>query len=68
MDIKDVIEQLQRIRQDRFLEAHHDSYDLNQPDLDALDCAINLIKLLQESRLNDSLMVGEILAASNIDR
>ena len=68
MDIKKVFEQVERIRQERFLEAHHDSYDLHQPDLDALDCVMSLMKILDESRLDDSVKINELLAASNIDR
>ena len=68
MDIKEIFEQLERIRQERMLEAHHDSYDLHQPDLDALDCTIALLKILEESKLSDSVTVKELLAASNISR
>ena len=66
MKTKDILEQLERIRQERFLEAHHDSYDLHQPDLDALTCVTDLLKILSESRPNDSIKIGELLAASNI--
>lgn len=68
MKTKDILEQLERIRQERFLEAHHDSYDLHQPDLDALDCVISLLNILDESNPNDEVMVGELMAASDIDR
>ncbi|MBD3878856.1 MAG: hypothetical protein SR1Q5_04125 [Quinella sp. 1Q5] len=68
MKTKDILEHLERIRQERFLESHHDSYDLHQPDLDALDCAISLLKILNESNPNDEVMVGELMAASNIDK
>ena len=67
MKTKDILEQLERIRQERFLEAHHDSYDLHQPDLDALDCVMSLLNILDESNPNDEVMVGELMAASNID-
>ena len=68
MKTKNILEQLERIRQERFLNAHHDSYDLHQPDLDALDCVISLLNILDESNPNDEVMVGELMAASNIDR
>ena len=68
MNIKEIFEQVERIRQERFLEAHHDSYDLHQPDLDALDCVMSLLNILDESRLDDSVTVRELLAASNIDK
>lgn len=68
MKTKDILEQLERIRQERFLEAHHDSYDLHQPDLDALDCVISLLNILDESNPNDEVMLGELMAASDIDR
>ena len=68
MNIKEIFEQVERIRQERFLEAHHDSYDLHQPDLDALDCVMSLLNILDESRLDDSVTVRELLAASNIEK
>lgn len=68
MKIKEVLDQLEKIHQERFLGAHHDSYDLHQPDLDALDCVISLLNILDESRLDDSVKIDELLAASNIDR
>ena len=68
MKIKEILDQLEKIHQERFLEAHHDSYDLHQPDLDALDCVMSLMKILDESRLDDSVKINELLAASNIDR
>ena len=67
MKTKAVLEQLERIRQERMLNAHHDSYDLHQPDLDALDCAINLLKILEESNPNDSVKVKELLLAANCE-
>ncbi|MBR2774778.1 MAG: hypothetical protein IKD73_07310 [Selenomonadaceae bacterium] len=68
MKTKNILEQLERIRQERFLNAHHDSYDLHQPDLDALDCVISLLNILDESNPNDEVMVGELMAATNIDK
>ena len=67
MKTKDILEQLERIRQERFLNAHHDSYDLHQPDLDALDCVMSLLNILDESNPNDKITVGELMAASNIE-
>ena len=60
MKTKDILEQLERIRQERFLEAHHDSYDLHQPDLEALDCVISLLNILDESNPNDKITVGSL--------
>ena len=68
MKTKNILEQLERIRQERFLNAHHDSYDLHQPDLDALDCVISLLNILDESNPNDEVMVGELMVATNIDK
>lgn len=68
MTTKEILEQLDRIYQERMLEAHHDSYDLRQPDLDSLTCVTELLKILSESSPNDSIKVGELLAASNIER
>ena len=67
MKTEAVLEQLERIRHERMLNAHHDSYDLHQPDLDALDCAISLLKILEESGRNDSVRVKELLLAVNLE-
>ena len=68
MNIKEILKLLNEIHWSRMLEAHHDSYDLQQPDLEALDCVISLLKLLDEQKLGDSVTVGELLAASNIKK
>ena len=68
MTTKEILDQLDRIYRERMLEAHHDSYDLRQPDLDALTCLTDLLKILSESSPNDSIKVGDLLAASNITR
>ena len=68
MTAKEILEQLDMIYRQRLIEAHHDSYDLHQPDLDALNCLTDLLKILSESSPNDSINVGELLAASNITR
>ena len=68
MTTKEILEQLDMIYRQRLLEAHHDSYDLHKPDLDALTCVTDLLKILSESSPNDSIKVGELLAASNIER
>ena len=67
MTIKEILEQLERIHHERLLEAHHDSYDLHQPDLDALDCVINLLELLKEQKLTDSVTISELFLASGIE-
>ncbi len=68
MKIEEILKQLEKIHQERLLEAHHDSYDLHQPDLDTLDCVINLLKLLDEQKLTDSVIIGELLLASGIKK
>ena len=68
MDVKEILKILDEIHWSRMLEAHHDSFDLHQPDLEALDCVINLLKILQESRLDDTITIGELMAAANIDK
>ena len=67
MKTKNILEQLEKIYQERMLNAHHDSYDLHQPDLDALECVINLMKILEESSPNDSVKVKELLLAANCE-
>lgn len=68
MTTKEILKLLDEIHWERMLEAHHDSYDLHQPDLDALDCAINLIKFLDESNQSDSVKISELFRAAGIDR
>ena len=68
MDVKEILKILDEIHWSRMLEAHHDSFDLHQPDLEALDCVINLLKILQESRLDDTITIGELMASANIDK
>ena len=68
MTSKQVIKHLEEIHWQRMLEAHHDSYDLTQPDLEALDCVISLLKLLDEQKLTDLVIVGELYLAAGMKR
>ncbi len=68
MNLKEILKLMNEIHWHRMLEAHHDSDHLDQPDLEALNRVINLLKILNESRLNDSVKVSELLAAVDIEK
>ncbi len=67
MTTKEVLMWMKKIHWERMLDAHHDSYDLHQPDLDALDCAIALIKFLDESNPKDFVKIEELLKATQLE-
>ena len=68
MTTKEAIKLLDKIYWERMLNAHHDSDDLQQPDLEALNIAINLIKFLQESSPSDTVKIAELFKAAGIER
>ena len=68
MTLKEILEQLKTINQERLLSAHHDGFLFeNYPDVDALDSVILMLKFLEEKKLSDSVKVSEILKAAEID-
>ena len=68
MTSAELLKLLNEIHWQRMLEAHHDSYDLHQPDLEALDSVINLIKFLDEKNPSDKITVAELLKVANIEK
>ena len=66
MTITELLAQLEKIRQERTLEAHHDMLFQSYPDIEALDRAIDLIKILDESNASDAVKISELLAAAKI--
>ena len=68
MTIKEVQEQLDIIKNDRLVGAHHDDiFFTTQADMEALERIIGLMKFLSEKKPSDKLKVAEILSACNID-
>ncbi len=60
MTIEELIEQLELVRKERILEAHHDMIFQSYPDIEALDSVIDLIKFLDEKQPSDKLTVAEL--------
>lgn len=60
MTVEELIEQLELIRKERILEAHHDMIFQSYPDIEALDSAIDLIKFLNEKQPSDTVKVAEL--------
>ena len=68
MTITEVQKQLNTIKEDRLVGAHHDDiFFTTYADLEALEKIIALIKFLSEKKPSDKLTVAEILSAANID-
>ena len=60
MTVEELIEQLEIVRKERILEAHHDMIFQSYPDIEALDNVIDLIKFLEEKKPSDTVKVGEL--------
>ena len=68
MTIKEMQRQLDIIREDRLVGAHHDDmFFTTYADMETLERIIALMKFLSEKKPSDELKVAEILAACNID-
>ena len=68
MTIAEVQRQLEIIKEDRLIGAHHDDIFFTvQADMEALERINALIKFLAEKKLSDKLTVAEILKAAQID-
>ncbi|MBE8949064.1 MAG: hypothetical protein SR3Q1_00465 [Quinella sp. 3Q1] len=68
MTITEIQKQLDVIKGDRLVGAHHDDiFFTTQADMEALERIIALIAFLSEKKPSDKLKVAEILAAANID-
>lgn|GEM_PF-4718586 len=68
MTIKEIQRQLDIIKEDRLVGAHHDDiFFTAQADMEALERIIALIKFLSEKKPSDKVKIAEILSASNID-
>ena len=68
MTITEVQKQLDIIKEDRLVGAHHDDiFFTTYADLEALERINALIKFLSEKKPSDKIKVAEIFAAANID-
>ena len=68
MTITEIQKQLDVIKGDRLVGAHHDDiFFTTQADMEALERIIGLMKFLSEKKPSDELKVAEILSACNID-
>ena len=68
MTIAEVQRQLEIIKEDRLIGAHHDDIFFTvQADMEALERIDALIRFLAEKKPSDKLTVAEILKAAQID-
>ena len=68
MTIKEVERQLDIIKEDRLVGAHHDDiFFTSYPDVEALEKIINLVKFLSEKKPSDKVTVAEIFKAAQIE-
>ena len=67
MTTKEMLKSLDKIYWEQMVGAHHDPDDLEQPDLEALDAVIKLIKFLQEKKPSDKVTIAELFKAADIE-
>ena len=68
MTITEVQKQLDVIKKDRLVGAHHDDiFFTTYADMEALERITALIEFLSEKKPSDEIKVAEIFAAANID-
>ena len=68
MTIAEIQRQLEIIKEDRLVGAHHDGiFFTTYADMEALERMSALIKFLGEKKHSDEVKIAEILAACNID-
>ncbi|MBR0262199.1 MAG: hypothetical protein IJQ85_10465 [Selenomonadaceae bacterium] len=68
MTIKEVLEQLKSINQEKMLASlHDDMFFQESPDVDALNTVITLINSLAEKKPSDRVTVAEIFKTAEIE-
>ena len=68
MTIAEIQRQLEIIKEDRLVGAHHDDiFFTTYADMEALERMSALIKFLSAKKHSDKVKIAEILAACNID-
>jgi len=65
MTTKELLAQLEIVKQDRLVGAHHDDiFFTTYPDMEAIDKVIGLIKFLDGKKLSDKVTVAELWNAA----
>lgn len=73
MTVREILEQLKKINQERLSEAYHDGFydgffSQSYSDIDAINTVIILLMYLNDKKPMDSVTVAEIFEAADIDR
>ena len=73
MMVREIMDQLKKINQERLLEAHHDGFydsffSQGYSDIDALNTVIILLMYLNDKKLTDSVTIAEIFEAADIEK
>ena len=73
MTVREILEQLKKINQERLSEAYHDGFydgffSQSYSDIDALNTVIILLMYLNDKKPTDSVTVAEIFEAADIER
>lgn len=73
MTVREILEQLKKINQERLVEAHHDGFydgffSQGYSDIDALNTVIILLMYLNDKKLTDRVTIAEIFEAADIER
>lgn len=69
MTLRELLDRLEKIRQERTLEAHHDDiFFSTYPDVEALERVIALIEFLADKNPSEQLTVAELLKAAQIGK
>ena len=69
MTLLEILRQLDIIKDDRMVGAHHDDiFFKTQPDMEALERIIALITFLNEKNPSDKVTVAEILKVAQIEK
>ena len=69
MTLAEILRQLDIIKDDRLVGAHHDDiFFTTQADMEALERIIALITFLNEKNPSDKVKVAELLKVANIDK
>ena len=73
MTVREILEQLKKINQERLSEAHHDGFydgffSQGYSDIDALNTVIILLMYLNDKKPTDKVTIAEIFEAADIER
>lgn len=73
MTVREILEQLKKINQERLFGAHHDGFydgffSEGYSDIDALNTVIILLMYLNDKKPTDKVTIAEIFEAADIER